>query len=120
MMRDTWQPSSGASTRTRKGTILTRQRGTSPSVRPLRGRRDVDDPEPRADGLCVVCEQPRPHVSTPLTRTLRNGPRDPYAGDPFCSAVCARSYFSVELLTPESTARHGLGSRPPWKSRSRA
>jgi len=80
----------------------------------------VDDPEPRADGLCVVCEQPRPHVSTPLTRTLRNGPRDPYAGDPFCSAVCARSYFSVELLTPESTARHGLGSRPPWKSRSRA
>ncbi len=74
----------------------------------------MDAPEPRADGLCVVCGEARPHVDTHLTRKLHNAPRDPYAGDPFCSAVCARSYFGVKLSLPESKCRHGVGARPPF------
>ncbi len=78
------------------------------------------DPAPRADGRCVVCEKPRRIPSTPVTRKLRNAPRDPYAGDPFCSAVCARAYFGVKLSLLEAKTRSGVGARPPWKSELRS
>ncbi len=51
------------------------------------------DPPVRPDGRCAVCGESK--------LTANKGPHRPthmerIAGDPFCSAVCARAYHGVE------------------------
>jgi hypothetical protein len=65
-------------------------RGESHSVLPVTLK---PDPPVRPDDRCAVCCEPK--------LTANQGPQRPthlerIAGDPFCSAVCARAYHGVE------------------------
>jgi len=52
-----------------------------------------EQPEVRQDGLCVVCLKPRK-----CDRSVKYGGSNAEA-DPFCSTVCARTYYGTLVLT---------------------
>jgi hypothetical protein len=56
-------------------------------------------PEPRVrrDGLCIVCRKPRV-TPTPLQRGV---PSFVYERDPFCSSVCARTFYGNPLASTD-------------------
>lgn len=57
-------------------------------------------PKVRADGRCYVCLGVR---AIPETRQ-KGVPVSTYVEDPFCSAVCSRKYYGVELkVSPSGT-----------------
>jgi hypothetical protein len=51
------------------------------------------DPPVRPDGRCALCEEPKPTANAP---SLRANHLAQLAADPFCSAICARTYHRVD------------------------
>jgi hypothetical protein len=65
------------------------------------------DPPIRADGLCVVCLEPR------LRRKLKPVYQGAAEQDPFCSNVCARDWYGIPLPAAAPKVRRAYVSRLP-------
>jgi hypothetical protein len=57
----------------------------------------IPDPPIRADGHCATCGGPRGAIPKTLVKHTARDLAAALAGDPFCSAKCARMFHGTSL-----------------------